>query len=212
MNSRLLSLVVALGLTTACTNTMSGKVDGVTVERAQSAVFDEVTYDIPFVGETRLVMLIVSSMPDACAVLTEVASQTPIGCDDVCDEYSELATEFLGGDSYQHLSVAVHVEDEIEREFYYDTDLGDDEFSARMDTWDTTLLNDRPACEDACDAGDSVMPTETEDGEGGDFEITSYTAGDALSGNYRVGFGGGDEVSGRFDATECDLSAWVWWL
>lgn len=213
MNSKTPRLLLPLGLAalTACTNTMTGKVDGEPVDQARSAVFDEVTYEVPFLGDVRFMLLYITSMDDACEVFHAIADNTPLGCDDTCDEYTELASEYLGRDEYWNLTMAIHIEDETVREFYYDPELGDDEFRARIERWDVSLLYDRPACEDACEDGESVFGAENDDGEGGNLAITAYDS-ERVEGEYLVDFGGEDSVSGRFAATWCDLDALVWWL
>jgi hypothetical protein len=201
------SLLVVLA---ACSPaSVRGQVDGEGVGGARDAIWDELSIDLGPLGEYSVTAVILTDFPEACAVFEgfyEDAFQ--LSCDDVCDEYLELAQTYdLDREAYWSLSLSINTSDGFEGTFDFDRELGDDEFVADYSAWDATPLQDAGVCEDTCEDGDLLDP-DTDEGEDGTLELEGIDDEDVLRGQFETSFGGEDGLQGSFRATRCDMSEW----
>ena len=201
---RALPLLLALA---ACgPASVSGSVDGERVGGARDAFYDELVIDLGPLGEFTFVAVFVSDIPDACQVFEEVFETIEPVCDDRCDEYIDIADTFgLGHDEYWALAMVFSADGSIDGEYDYDADLSEDEFTAAISRYDTSVLQDAGTCEDACEDGELLLPDD-EDGNSGVAELERD--GDELKGSFDIDLGGDDRLKGSFRATECDITDW----
>jgi hypothetical protein len=190
---------------------MRGQIDGERVQGPRSAFFDTLDLDFGVLGSIEMVIIVVTSLPDGCDVLDDIYSTFEPSCEDLCDEYIDIAEDYsLNADEYYMLWMTANTEDGDEGEFDFDNDLGDEEFSADYFSFDARPLHDTDDCEDACKDGD-LLDAEIEQGKDGTLVINRADS-DVVTGRFNIEFGGNDELTGSFKATECDMSQWIWYL
>lgn len=207
-------MALALGVF-GCSNTVSGSVDGSAASNVRTAVFDEVTVDLPFLDDLTAFRLVLTDMPDACATLEEVFEATSAGgdCSESCANLTAVATERLGAPSYWGLTLDATADAGVVQTYSFDSSFDAlDAFDASFSTWDMSAAYDQAACEDQCRDGNDVIVFADDAAEAGTLTVDAYTALSDISGEFEVDFGAGDQLKGRFEATRCDMSAWVWWL
>ncbi len=201
-----------LAIGTACDgNSFRGSFDGEPVGTARDAIFDEVEVEIPLFGTYRAVVVLITGASDACETIQEFNDVSMWNCDEACEDLTVFANEQLGQDTYWNLWLTLRADGATEGDYTLDTSFGDGDFLATGERWDASNLYDTTTCEAACQDGDAIS-TDSEAGESGTLTVSSYAENEAVKGSYEVNFGGGDVLSGRFNASPCDLGSWIWWL
>ncbi|MBX2802237.1 MAG: hypothetical protein KTR31_31435 [Myxococcales bacterium] len=186
---------------------VTGTVDGQPVSGARDALFDRLTLELPFLGRLEATVVMVTDFDASCEVLDGFLSPDLRTCDDLCEDYLQLADTYgFPDDEAWALTFVVNTSDS-DTAFALDSDLAAGDFTAAFRRWDATGLADAAACEAACEAGE-LLPSDGEDAQTGQLELT--TSSDTLvEGSFDLGLGGADEISGRFEATPCDLTDWI---
>ena len=198
-----------------CSTSISGSVDGATASNARTAIFDEVTVDLPFLDDLTAFRVVLTDMPDACATLEEVFEATASGgdCSERCANLTAVTSEQLGASSYWGLSLDATADAGVTQTYAFDTSFDAlDAFDASFSTWEMRAAYDQAACEDECRDGNDAIVFTDDAAEGGSFTVDGYTELSEMTGEFEVDFGAGDALKGRFQASRCDMSGWVWWL
>ena len=191
---------------------LSGQVDGERVGGARDAVYDTYSLDFGPFGELEFALVVLTSFPEACEVVEEYSEAARGGdCEERCEAIVAVSEEYgLRDERYWTFSMTVNVSDGEEGVFDYETDTSsveDEEFYGVFSSWDGRALQDQAACEEACEDGELLDPSD-EEGEDGELEITRAD-GETLSGRFDVDLGGDERVRGGFDARPCDTEEWI---
>ncbi len=205
---RILQIFGLLFLTACGPASVSGVVDGERVGSAQDAFFDVVELDFGIFGEVNFLVVVLTDVPDACDVYQDVFAGNFQTCEDRCDTYVQIGEDTLGKDSYWSTTLIAHSDGDFIREYEYDEDLGEDEFTLGFARIDTTAMYDQATCEEACRDGE-LLEADNETGNDGVLDIKDFVSGDSASGNFNVDMGNDEGLRGSFTAHECDTSAWL---
>ena len=200
-----LALALALPLPlAACSGSMKGSIGGERLGDARSAVF--YADDVGFGGfSVTSVQVLLTGIPDACEALTAAAAVDHTDCDAACSGLEAVATDHLGGDAYWNLSVNVSTSVElIEVHGHTDNLTGEEGCNAVARNVDVTSFADAATCAGHCDDGLVTVAATAHYSTAGEVEVTGYTEGDQLQGDFQFGFGDGDSVEGGFTATYCE--------
>ncbi len=204
-------VLLSLLLLTGCANTISGEVNGMPTPKLADAVYDANTVEIPFLGDFRVVVLMLTDMPEACTVLDQIA-EVGGSCADQCEDLVHIQQTWLGDEDYWLTSMAVVVEDEMERTYTQDDDWGENEFQGTWLGLDLRNLDSLDDCLDECEDGDDPVPSDEEAILDGTLVFEEYEQGIQLSGEFELFYEGQEHQEGRFNASACDLQDWFWWL
>lgn len=187
---------------------VSGEVDGDRIGGARDAIYDTVEF-----GPFELMVVVITDFPDACTVYEEFWETIEPNCDDRCDDYRDIAEDYLGGKDYWSLALAIVPGGSFEDEYDYEPDIpGEDEFNLAFRKYDVEPLYDADDCEDARQDGELLLP-DLENGNDGDLEILLYDDDDEIvKGRFEVDMGGEEALRGSFTATECNMVEWLPWL
>lgn len=186
---------------------LHGAIDGEPVGGARDAFYDTVGVDLGPLGEYELLIVMLTDFADGCEVIEELSEAGGPGCDERCEDVVDVAEDHgLRGDRFWSTTFSVNTSDGVDREFDYDSDLSDGEFTASFSAWEGAPLQDPAICEDSCEDGE-LLVADTEDGEKGELELAQD--GEILRGRFDVGFGGDDGARGSFAARPCDMAEWT---
>ena len=185
-----------------CANTMHGTIGGEDVGGADDAIFQLETYDVPYLGTYTGVALAVTGAQDACTgldALAEVEGQ----CSEQCEQLEAISRDHLPPDEVWTLWIWLATDAEIVGIYEHGTESDWDGFGAAIERDDVSALRDFETCVAACEDGE-LIPSTDESSTGGELEITDYTAGEELQGEFRITFDSG-EVEGHFSASWCEI-------
>jgi len=201
-------LIALTSVVCACSPaSIHGQIDGDPVAGARSAIFDTIDLDFGVLGSIEQLVIILTSVPDACEALDDLYSISELGCDDICDEIVDMGEDYsFNQDEYYTITIVANTEDGEEGEFDFDDKLQDEEFTADYFAFDATAFQDSDECEDQCEDGD-LLDGDLEDGDDGVLTIKK-SDGDVVAGKFEIEFGS-DELKGSFRATECNMSDWL---
>ena len=205
---RTLHFLGLLFLTACGPASVSGHVDDERVGSARDAFFDVVEFDAGIFGEVNFLVVVISDIPDACEVYQDVFADAFQTCEDRCDDYTQLAEDALGKDSYWSTTLVAHSDGDFVREYDYDADLGSDEFSLGFARLDATPMYDQDTCESSCEDGE-LLDADNETGNSGGLEIVEYVRDESVKGNFEVDMGSEEQLKGSFKAHKCDTSSWL---
>lgn len=205
---RTITMLGLLFLTACGPASVSGRVDDVRVGSARDAFFDVVELDAGIFGEVNFLVVVISDIPDACDVYQDVFADAFQTCGDRCDDYTQIAEDALGNDSYWSTTLVAHSDGDFVREYEYDTDLGADEFTLGFSRLDTTPMYNQNTCESACEDGD-LLNADNETGNDGGLKIVDYVRDASVKGSFDVDMGSGERLKGSFKAHKCDTSSWL---
>ncbi len=208
--SRLLWALAAAGLWGCGPASVSGVVDGDSVGGARSAVYDTIELDFGAFGEANFMVVMLTDVPDACEVFEDFYTKIEPNCEDTCDNYRDVAEEFLGSKSYWRTDLLVLANGSFETDYDYEEDvLGSDEFQLNFYRYDAEPLYDADACEDTCLDSELLAP-DRESGNGGRLEIVEFdSTDDFVRGKFEVDMGGDEDLRGSFRAEHCDMGDWI---
>lgn len=203
---RTLAASLLFVLATACSSTtIGGEVDGDNIGGARSAVFDK--FDI--LG-TDVILMLVTDMPDGCAVLEDWADVRTGDCNDECEDLSRLGNEHLGREAYWWSGVFMNPYEEDVGTYAFDDEVDDDgEFAGFVSVMDFSDVYDEGTCIDECDAGNEPVATDEEDADGGSVTVDGFENNVEMKGSLELEFPGDETVSGRFKAEHCDLEGFL---
>jgi hypothetical protein len=197
----LLSLPLLLA---ACSGSMKGSIDGERLGDARSALF--YAEDVGFGGfSVTSVQVLLTGIPDACEALTAAADVDHTDCDSACSGLAAVATDHLDRDEYWNLSVNTSTSQElVEVHGHTDSLSGEEGCNGIARRIDVTSFADATTCGGHCEDGLVTVSATAHYSSAGEVEITGYTDGDSIQGDFQFGFGEGDSVEGSFSATYCE--------
>lgn len=200
---------IALGLAGCGDVRVDGTVNGQAVGGARSAIFGDIDFDVPFLGSIEFTSVILSDVPDACEVFTELidAEAAADDCPAVCASFVQIADDHgLDPVEYWTLNLTVNTNDGAVGGFSF-ADLADetDEFTASFARVDGAQIADLARCESACEDG-GLLLSEDEVPDAGSLELAALE-GEELPGELTLEFGGTDTLEASFEADPCDLEA-----
>jgi hypothetical protein len=199
MRPAVLFLPLAL---TACSNDISGEVDGERVGRVNESIFQVVSYDVPLVGTLTGIGVIVTGARDSCAGMDELDAVSS-DCVDRCEELEIIADDHLQGDEIWNLSMWLLSDDAVVGHYLHSSASDFDGFGASIERWDVSALHDYDDCLALC-LDDEFIPTTGESSTGGQVELTAYESKERLEGTFSIEFDD-DVVEGHFGADWCEI-------
>jgi len=194
-------MALPLGLL-ACSNSMSGTVEGERVGRANESIFQLTSYEVPLVGTLTGVGVAVTGARDSCDGLDELDAVSN-DCVDRCEELEVIASDHLPSDEIWTLSIWMVTDDAVEGHYLHSDESDFDGFGANIERADVSALRDFDECVALCQDGDPI-PTTAENSTGGTMELTGYESHERLYGEYSIEFGA-DVVTGHFSAEWCEI-------
>jgi hypothetical protein len=188
-------------------------VDGDRVGGASDAFYETIEVDLGGLVQFNWLIIMITDFGEGCDVFEEIFETVESNCDDLCDEYVDIAEAFKlqSRDYWTFTMIAVNDNDDFEGEFDYDDEPFEEEFTATFSTFDVAPLLDHGDCEDECEDLD-LLESDDELGDRGDLEITHWDEGDTITGRYEVEFGGDEGVKGGFKAEHCNMKDWLWFF
>ncbi len=204
-----LSFLLVTSLAACGPASVGGSVDGERVGGARDAFYDTLRLDFGPFGELEYLVVMVTDFDEGCAVFEEFFDIVEFSCDDLCDEYVDVAEQYRLDARQWSLALVVNTSDGIDGAFDLDDELGDGEFTASFTSWDTAPLRDPTTCEEACEDGE-LLDSDVDQGEGGTLELAEDE--DRIKGRFELELGGDDRLDGSFTATECDMADWLFFL
>ncbi|MBK9369437.1 MAG: hypothetical protein IPN01_24590 [Deltaproteobacteria bacterium] len=203
---RLLTSLTLLGLFTACSESVTGTVDGEPVRGARQSYYHIETYEVPFFGEFPLLVLLTSDVGGSCEVFDTLYSNVGSSCEETCEELAQASGDIPGGAHWNLLFSALLDEDIIGSYDMVGTELELVGFGAGFSTWNGGDLTDEATCEDQCEDGDGLFEglSNPDDGE---LVLEEYTEDEALSGQFNLDFDGANALEGSFSAQPCSSLA-----
>ncbi|MCK6522092.1 hypothetical protein L6R49_11680 [Myxococcota bacterium] len=200
---RLLTALSLLGLFTACSESVSGTVDGEPVRGARQSYYHIETYEIPFVGEFPLLILLTSDVGGSCEVFDTIYSSATGSCEETCEDLAEANSDIPGGAHWNLIFTAILDDDILGKYELTGSEFEIEGFSAGYSAWNGADLTDEATCEDQCEDGDGIFDglTGPDDGE---LMLEDYAEGEALGGQFNLDFDGDNALEGSFSAQPCE--------
>lgn len=203
---RLDMVVWMLALLAGCSDDkVGGTVDGEPVSGAKDAIFDRVE-----VLGVDVAVVWITDTPDSCAAFEDALSARSLRCDDTCEELGEAAEAWFTGEDFWTLNALVRVDGDLPGTYDHDNDTlpSEGRFTASYARWDTALWADYDASLDECQELDALTEADLTPAEDGELEVTEADD-DTLRGTFSFEFDDDDALSGRFEATRCDMADWL---
>ncbi|MFT7521023.1 MAG: hypothetical protein ACI9MC_003174 [Kiritimatiellia bacterium] len=206
------TLILGLALAACNGANISGEVQGEPVRGARNAIFDQADVNIPLIGSQKWLLLIVTDLPDACRVYTELADNVEFTCEESCEDLGRIAQQDLGADDYWTLNLTIIADPaRVDGTFTQASVPGSNQFSGTFTRWQTAHLYDEATCLQTCqDKG--ALPSDTTSVGGGTTLVDKYESNDTLNGSFDLVLDG-DTIDGSFSAKPCpQLSDYVLWF
>ena len=203
---RLLTSLTLLGLFTACSESVTGTVDGEPVRGARQSYYHIETYEIPFIGEFPLLILLTSDVGGSCEVFDTITSSSAGSCEETCEELAEASGDIPGGEHWNLIFTALLDDDVIGSYELAGSELSLEGFTAGFSSWNGGDLTDEATCEDQCEDADGLFEGGTYPDDG-DLMLEGYTENETLSGQFNLDFDGANALEGGFSAQPCSSLA-----